>query len=131
MLVNAVKQQQAIIDDFKNKFETLENENIASDHIYYQNVKLTGEEEKAMLAQNVPNPFSNNTKIEYFIPAKTKSASVAFIALNGKELKRVKIDHTGFGALNVLLDDLLPGIYTYTLIVDEKIIDTKEVLLKN
>jgi len=130
MLINAVKEQQAIIDDFENKFEDLLYEKEAVNHVHYQNVTLNAEEEKALLAQNIPNPFLNETKIEYYIPAKTKRASVAFVDINGKQLKHVKIDHTGFGALNVSLDDLPVGIYTYTLIVNGKVIDTKEMVRK-
>lgn len=130
MLINAVKEQQAVIDDFKNKFETLSNEKKAIDHVFYQNVSLNGEQEQALLAQNIPNPFSNNTKIEYFIPSKAETASIAFVDLNGKEIKRVKIEHSGYGTLNVSLD-LPTGIYSYTLIVNGKAVDTKEMLLKN
>jgi len=132
MLINAVKEQQIIIDDFKEEFKALKDEKAiaASDHIYSQHVSLNDENEKALLAQNVPNPFYNNTKIEYFKPANTKKAAIAFLDINGKEIKRVKLTNIGIGNINVSLQNLSTGVYAYTLIVDGKVIDTKEMLVR-
>lgn len=129
MLVNAVKEQNAKIEDFEKRFEKLSVTSNALDHVHYNTVILNNEREKALLSQNAPNPFTNNTKIEYFIPINAKTATMSFVDINGKEIKHIKIDHTGFGTLNVELKDLSSGIYAYTLIVDYKTVDTKEMLL--
>jgi len=129
MLVNAVKEQNAKIEDFEKRFEKLSVTSNALNHVHHSTVIIENNQQKALLSQNAPNPFTNNTKIEYFIPINAKTAMMSFVDINGKEIKRIKIDHTGFGTLNVELKDLSSGIYAYTLIVDNKTVDTKEMVL--
>jgi len=134
MLVNAVKEQQEIIQDLKNEVENLKTtgvsgQNPVSDHVYYSTVVLNGEQEKAMLAQNAPNPFTSNTKIDYFIPSNSRSAQMSFTDITGKEVKRLNIDHTGLGTLDVSIADMPIGIYSYSLVIDGSAIASKKMVL--
>lgn len=133
MLINAVKEQQTIIDNLKEEFKASKIENTAQtlENVNYQNIKLSEEYNIATLTQNIPNPFTGSTKIEYFIPQQSKNASIVFVDFNGREINRATINNTGFGVLNVSLTELPTGIYTYTLIVDEKVIDTKEMIIRH
>jgi len=133
MLINAVKEQQSIIDNLKQEFNASKTENVPEslDNVNHQYTNLNEKYEKATLAQNIPNPSTNSTKINYFIPSQTKSAALIFTDISGKEVNRVKLNNTGLGVLNVSLTDLPTSIYTYTLIVDEKAIDTKEMIVKH
>jgi len=85
--------------------------------------------EKAMLAQNTPNPFASNTSIEYFVPSSAKSAVMVFTDITGKEIKTMKIQENGVGSLDVSIKEMPIGIYSYSLIVDGQSIATKKMVL--
>ncbi len=76
------------------------------------------------LLQNVPNPFSQQTTIGYVI----NTGSTAYInvnALDGKLIKQMNITTKGSGSMIISGSELSAGTYTYSLYVDEKVIDTK------
>ena len=87
-------------------------------------------EDKAILKQNAPNPFSQNTSIEYYLPTNTRSASIKILNLVGKELKSFNLENVGQGRIDLNLGDLTNGMYLYTLVVDGQIIDTKQMILE-
>ncbi len=79
-----------------------------------------------VLDQNVPNPFAERTTITYLIPANTKLAEIVFHNALGQQVKSVAIKETGAGSLNVFAADLSTGIYTYTLVIDGNVVDSKK-----
>jgi hypothetical protein len=81
-----------------------------------------------VLNQNTPNPFAEQTTITYNIPQSTNVAQILFYDVNGRQIKAVDITKKGAGQLNVYANDLTNGIYSYTLIADGKIIDTKKMI---
>ena len=83
-----------------------------------------------VLDQNIPNPFAEQTAIGYFLPDDVKKAQVLFHNADGKLINSVEISERGKGLLNVYADDLSSGVYSYTLIADGKVIDTKR-MVKN
>jgi len=126
MLVNAVKELQSQIDDMS---KVAGNVPSAQDHVHYSTVVLNGEDNKAMLAQNAPNPFTKNTKIDYYIPSDSKSAQMSFTDITGKEVKSINIDHTGLGTLDVSIADMPIGIYSYSLVIDGSPIASMKMVL--
>lgn len=140
MLVNAVKEQQAIIEAQTAKINSLEEkmEKIATNGAAIStpgateiSVLLEGTgAEKALLAQNTPNPFTTKTRIEYFIPADSRNARMSFRDMAGKEIKRVDLTHDGIGAIELSAKDLAVGIYSYVLYVDGSIVDSKKMVLR-
>ena len=48
--------------------------------------------------------------------------------LSGKQVKSVNITTKGKGSLTVYANDLSNGTYSYTLVVDGQIIDTKQMI---
>jgi len=46
----------------------------------------------------------------------------------GKELKKTALATKGFGNINANTENLASGIYSYSLIVNDKVIDTKKML---
>ena len=91
------------------------------------NVELT-DVNAIVLNQNVPNPFAEQTMISYNTPPTTTSAQIIFYDTNGTMIKNVPITTTGQGQIIVYANDLSNGIYSYTLIVDGKIIATKKMV---
>ncbi len=81
-----------------------------------------------VLRQNVPNPFAEQTAIDYVIPENAVSAQVLFYEAGGKLIKVIEIKERGTGRLNIFAADLSSGAYTYTLIVDNKVVETKRMV---
>jgi hypothetical protein len=82
-----------------------------------------------ILYQNEPNPFGENTVIRYFIPADiTGNVYIVFYDMYGKELKKAEITTKGFGNINATTENLAAGIYSYSLVINENVIDTKKMV---
>ena len=81
-----------------------------------------------VLDQNSPNPFSEQTTINYFLPDNVVKAQILFYNAQGILIQSVDLKEKGKGSLNVFAQDLSNGIYTYTLIVDGKVIETKKMV---
>lgn len=90
-------------------------------------VKLT-DAQSIVLEQNVPNPFAEQTSITYNLPDNTTKAQMLFYNAQGKLIQSTELSQKGKGILNVFASDLSNGIYTYTLVVDGKIIETKKMV---
>jgi Chaperone of endosialidase len=124
ILTNAVKEQQTQITELKEMVKSLSGLSVTS-NVNSKSVALT-DKNAIVLNQNVPNPFAESTVINYNIPTTFTKAQIIFSTLDGKIIKVVEVNTKGAGTLNVFADDLSNGIYTYTLVVDGKTIDTKK-----
>ncbi len=91
------------------------------------NVELSNSD-VIILNEAAPNPFAEQTLITFNIPEKCNTAQMLFYDSNGKLLKSVDIQKRGKGQMYVFGTDLMNGTYSYTLIVDGKIIDTKRMI---
>jgi len=141
MLVNAVQEQNQMIEKQENKINRLESElNKLKEHLntlisegisgaHQTNVVLEASD-LAELSQNIPNPFNGNTTIDYNIPLKSNDAKILIFNNVGKLIKTVSIDHLGKGTLNVRADNIPSGTYIYHLEVDNKIIDAKKMVVE-
>ena len=90
----------------------------------------------ASLAQNIPNPFQNSTAINYNLPNQFTSAEIIVTDKSGKVLKEINlpagrqgVSGTGKGSININAATLSSGAYQYSLIVDGKLVDTKQMVL--
>ncbi|MBL1179974.1 MAG: T9SS type A sorting domain-containing protein [Bacteroidetes bacterium] len=83
-----------------------------------------------VLEQNVPNPFAENTSINYYIPKNNNYAQLIFTDMHGRIIKTVDIKQSGKGQLKVYAANLSQGVYQYSIVVDGKIIDTKKMLVE-
>ncbi len=83
-----------------------------------------------VLNQNAPNPFAENTVINYDIPASFSKAMISIVDLNGIVVKTFNITEKGKGQLTVFGNNLTNGMYMYSLIVDGKVIASKR-MVKN
>lgn len=91
------------------------------------NIELSNDE-NIILQQNVPNPFREKTQIQFYIPNNVSKATIVFYSSRGKMIKEQEISSRGNGSINVYGYDLSKGIYTYSLIVDGKIVKTRKML---
>lgn len=86
-------------------------------------------EQKAMLAQNLPNPFQQQTVINYCIPSNVENALIQVTAADGKIVASVKIAETGNGQINIKTETYPAGTYFYSLLLDGKLFETKRMVL--
>jgi hypothetical protein len=81
-----------------------------------------------MLYQNEPNPYTSSTTIRYFIPENVSDVKITFQDASGKNLKEVKLNQTGQGSIAVDGNELINGLYTYSLVINGKVVDVKKMV---
>jgi len=81
------------------------------------------------LDQNTPNPFPNSTMINYTLPQHFAKANILVADRSGKTIKQINITGAGKGRVNVEASSLLPGTYNYSLVVDGRVIDSKQMVI--
>jgi len=118
----APPQQTPPIDESNSQGES-QNNNSAKNENNMQNI------EKARLFQNVPNPFSANTEIKFEIPENSASAKLLIHDMQGAEIKSYTINTKGAGNIIIQAQELQAGMYMYTLLVNNTIVDTKKMIL--
>ena len=94
------------------------------------NVELT-DAQNIVLEQNIPNPFAEQTIINYTIPTTVQKAQILFYNQSGQLIKAVDITERGNGQINVFGSDLSTGAYTYSLVVDGQVVATKRMVKVN
>lgn len=132
-LVKSVQELSAQNDELKKEVEDLKstialiqsqiNSNI-SEQATAANLITS-----ARLEQNVPNPFKQQTTIKYYIPKEVNTAFIKIMNANGEAIKAVQIAAKGYGQFTFQNASLAAGNYTYSLFIDGKLIDTKQMLL--
>lgn len=83
---------------------------------------------QSYLFQNKPNPFNKETIIEYNI-VEEGTASILLFDMNGKLIKTISVKIPGQGSVIINAKDLNAGMYYYSLIVNDKEIDTKKMII--
>jgi uncharacterized protein YukE len=86
--------------------------------------------DQAMLLQNRPNPYSDETVIPYYLPENSQNATMLITNTQGQMLKRIPLEGTGKGELTLQTADLNKGQYQYTLIIDGRQIQTRKMIVK-
>jgi len=132
MLINAVKEQQALIDLQNKKMVALEEKveallnNSNNTPSSSQTVEFGT---SGQLLQNQPNPFNEATTIKYTLPQNTQNAQMQIADMNGRVIKTVELSDTQNGELILKAGELSMGTYSYSLIVDGQILSTKKMIL--
>jgi hypothetical protein len=129
LLIEAFKEQQVRINELEQYIQNCceFNDNIKSKSTEMQNSESTNN--VSILFQNTPNPFNQSTIISYEIGEKSISEAQIFVFdLNGKLLKTYPLT-TAKGNIQINANELEPGMYLYSLVVNKKEIDTKRMIL--
>jgi len=147
-LENENNDQQNEIDDLNDRLDNLENclgallpmlcslnqsliqnNTPAQQEEVRKNLNVTlSNRSTIVLDQNVPNPFAEQTVINFSIPATVVKAQIHFYDGNGKLIQSVDVAERGLGAITVFGSDLSEGTYTYTLVADGQIVATKKMM---
>lgn len=120
IIVEAIKEQQIIIEELKNEIEDLKILN---------NLQVSNINSNIKLLQNSPNPFNESTRIDFKLDNNVKNARICIYDLTGKELKCYMIKDNNETSIIIKGKELKPGIFIYSLIVDNEIYDTKRMVL--
>ncbi|MBD0258904.1 MAG: tail fiber domain-containing protein, partial [Cytophagales bacterium] len=86
-------------------------------------------ETSALLRQNRPNPFGEKTIIEFELPEATQQAALFIYNVQGEQLKRFDLDNKRSKSVELDGNTLPAGLYLYSLLVDGKVVDTKQMVL--
>ena len=81
------------------------------------------------LYQNVPNPFDKTTTIKAMIPENIQQAKIIVYNLQGLELEQYDINSRGHVAVEISGGRFPSGMYLYALLADDRLIDTKKMIL--
>jgi hypothetical protein len=133
VLVEALKEQQAQIEDLRLQLKSLERccDTYEKSIIITSNNSLENRTQvKGWLGQNIPNPFNERTIIPCNVPENSSRANITIFNMMGNQLKQITITGKGDQKIDVERDLFVPGIYLYSLVVDGKEIDTKKMILE-
>lgn len=131
ILVEAMKEQQTIIEQYEERLSELE---LAQSSALKR--LSTGVEDftssGAQLFQNNPNPFSENTIIKYTLPATARAAYINIYDMAGKQVMSQSIaTNITESQISIAGGEFDAGMYMYSLMVDNKLVDTKQMILTN
>jgi len=127
LLVNAIQQQQEMIEDLQTRLDDLRASIAATDRISNSDDVDLIDIAQSNLSQNSPNPYNEGTVISYSVADNATSAKMNFYNLTGQLIKSVSLQ-SGAGQLNVSADELPSGTYTYSLEVDGALISNKKMV---
>jgi hypothetical protein len=82
----------------------------------------------ASLQQNSPNPFSQSTVIRYTLPQTGKQAQLVVSSTSGQIVRQIPLQ-AGTDRITIEGGSLSAGIYYYSLYVNNRLIDTKKMIL--
>lgn len=131
-LVDAIKEQNKKVLDLQKQLQACcSNSSDDIEKSYNQRKKIIINEPNsfAVLEQNNPNPFNEQTSIGYIIPDNCTNSSLHIYDLNGSELRSISINQKGKGSVSIEANSLKAGMYLYTLICDGKEVATKKMIL--
>lgn len=122
------------IKELQTRIETLEQQigDIREDTDFKSMNLIKNEDtcnEYPILYQNTPNPFNFSTNIKLYIPDCAKNSNIYIYDMNGKQIKVFSIIKKGTSIIIIPNGELYPGMYIYTLIVDDKEVATKKMIL--
>jgi hypothetical protein len=124
-LVKAVQELSKMNDDKDAKITALETRLEKLEGLLKINSSAISLSD-ATLDQNIPNPFTNSTTINYNLPQKFTTAQIRIMDKLGKTLKTINAYGSGRGTLNIDAAILSSGAYNYSLYVDGKLVGTKQ-----
>jgi hypothetical protein len=129
-LVKAVQEQQKQIEELKQQNKELKELvtkmlNGQGSNVNTTTATITG----AYLEQSTPNPSRGSALIRYHLPQGTTSAQVVVTNSKGQVLKIIALNSRGDGQITLDATTLTAGSYTYSLWIQGKQADTKQMVI--
>ncbi len=133
LLINAIKEQQEIIQIKSEEISILEDKLVLLENKINSLIKSSGStidvdvNNKEYMLQNKPNPFSEDTTIAYSIPSDSRNAKLEIHDMTGKKLKSISLDEKN-GEVKINSFNLPSGTYTYSLVINNRLIESKKMI---
>jgi len=93
-----------------------------------QDIKLSLPD-AATLGNAQPNPNNGSTQIPYYLPDNISDAKIIFTDMLGKVMEEKPLQ-PGYGLLNIDTQSLPNGTYSYNMVIDGRVIDSKQMIRK-
>ncbi|MCO5269907.1 MAG: T9SS type A sorting domain-containing protein [Brumimicrobium sp.] len=130
--VAAIQEQQKTIDSLKIEIVNLKEQINSKNSFRLGNNDSTTLSSRNVLKQNSPNPFNEHTEIKFSIDEHNfRNASILIFDLNGLLIKQYDIQKGGDGSIQINGNELKAGMYIYTLLVNQREVDSKKMILLN
>jgi len=136
IIIKAMQEQQQVIRDLQQKNNDQQNEinklkeiagistgNTSS----LQSVASGGN--GGYLQQNTPNPFAQNTTIGCYVPFASKQAKLIVYSSDGNPVKTYILSNKGMNEVSITAGALASGKYSYSLLIDGRITESKNMIL--
>jgi trimeric autotransporter adhesin len=88
-----------------------------------------GSEPGPQLYQNHPNPHNGHTIIEYYLPEGLQHARIEIHNVDGKLLRTLPLMQSGKGQIQLNVDQFSAGMYVYSLMINNKVVESKRMIL--
>lgn len=137
-LVKATQEQQLTIEEQQKEIAVLHSEVAALKTMVRQllaqqpnqtPVQQLDLKRPAGLSQNHPNPFHENTIIDYFLPEGSENARLEVHSVAGKLITSLPLAQTGEGQVQLRAGRFPPGAYLYSLVIDNQVVTSKRMVL--
>lgn len=92
-----------------------------------KDIVFTVPETNAWIEDNFPNPFTDETMINYYLPAES-NGSIVVTDMYGREISSFSLIN-GENTLIIKSQDWAPGVYSYSFIVDGKSLEHKKMII--
>ncbi len=132
VLVEALKEQQTQIEALRTALSGQKGTGSGTPDITSGSSAqdlLAQDQSAGSLGQNIPNPFSQTTTVQYFLPLETKNALLYIFDMQGGLKKTMPLSGRGEGSVTIYGSELSAGMYIYSLYADGKEVDTKRMIL--
>jgi len=127
---SALTKMTTEIENLKSEMNELKAMILSGNQSQNSNLQmLLSASSKASLSQNIPNPFNHTATINYTLPPQYTSAKIVITDKNGAVLKQINISGPGNGSLTFDASGLTSGVYQYSLYINDKLIDAKQMIL--
>ncbi len=94
-------------------------------------VEVAGTENPIRLQQNTPDPFTQNTRIDFYLPNTVQQADLYVYDTNQAQIMHFPLSERGEGSLTIQGQALAAGMYLYVLIADGVASEAKRMILTN
>lgn len=123
VIIEALKEQKKEIEELQTTILQITSKNKNAEEITFVT------DNNAQLIQNKPNPFNDNTSIDFYLPTTVAKAILCIYDLQGKQVKSISIAARGNGSVTINGNELQAGMYYYSLIADGNVIGTMNMIL--
>jgi len=145
VLTKAIQEQQGTIEELTEENEALMDklddvmdrmaqfeQDLQSCCFSSQSSQVGGSTatDKAELGQNIPNPFTESTIIQYYLPANAGNAIIRVTDMEGSPVEDIQLGaQQGANQVEFRTQSLSAGTYLYSLFVDGEFISTKKMVI--